>query len=323
MIVLVGDLGGTHTRLARARLDARTVTLERVVRYRNARHAGFDDMLRDFMADARDWEACCLAVAGPTDGWRVTFTNLDWHLDTEDLAMRHGLPRVHLINDFAAVGWGLDTLAPRDLLPLQQGIAEVGAPRLAVGAGTGLGVSLCLSCAGRYRPSPSEGGHIGFSPVTPEQERLHAYLRRMLGGRVSIERVVSGPGIVALYRFLCAEAGQPEHPLPPGDDAAAAIAAAGLQGGDARALAALRLFARLYGQAAGDLALVARAQGGVYLAGGIAPRLLSVLRDGEFLAGFHDKGRFAEWMRSVPVQVVLDADIALKGAAYAAALPSD
>lgn len=320
MIVLAGDLGGTHTRLARARVDTSSVTLERVVRYRNARYGGLDDILREFMADARDWDACCLAVAGPTDGRRVSFTNLDWHLDGDTLASRHGLPWVRLVNDFAAVGWGLETLASHDLLALQAGIPTAGAPRLAVGAGTGLGVSLCLAHAGHYQPSPSEGGHIGFSPTTAEQDRLHAFMRQSLAGRVSVERLVSGPGIVALYRFLCVEAGSPDHPLPPGDDAAAAIAAAGLDGGDERALAALRLFARLYGQAAGDLALVARAQGGVYLAGGIAPRLLSILREGGFLAGFHDKGRFADWMRTVPVHVVLDPDIGLKGAARAAAV---
>ena len=318
MIVLAGDLGGTNTRLARARVDHGAVALERVTRYRNAEHADLDAILADFLAEEDDWSACCLAVAGPTDGRHVSFTNLDWRIDAAELARRFGFPRASLINDFAAVGWGLEALTTADLLPLQAGVVVAGAPRLAVGAGTGLGVSLCLARDGRYRPSPSEGGHIGFAPLTPEQDALHAFLRAR-HGRVSVERLVSGPGIVDLYRFCLHQAGRTDSPLLAESDAAAAVSRAGLDGSDPPARAALRLFAEIYGQTAGDLALVARAEGGVYLAGGIAPRLAPVLQDGAFLAGFHAKGRFGEWMRTLPVAVILDADIGLKGAALAGA----
>lgn len=317
MRVLSGDIGGTHCRLALARLDGGRVELERVARYRNQEHAGLDAILADFLAAGPAPEACCLAVAGPTDGRRVAFTNLDWRVDAQVLARRFGFSRAALVNDFAAVGWGLDCLAPEQLGVLQAAEAMPGAPRVALGAGTGLGVSLCAWMGDHYRPLPSEGGHIGFAPVDAEQDRLLAFLRGR-HGRVSVERILSGPGIVDLYRFRLTEAGLADSPLLAVPDPAPGISAAGLDGGEVHAAAALRLFARILGQTAGDLALAARAGGGIYLAGGIAPRVLAALRAGPFLAGFRAKGRFSGWMESVPVAVVLDPDVGLKGAAVAA-----
>ncbi len=318
MRVLSGDIGGTHCRLALARLESGRVELERVTRYRNQAHPGLDAILADFLAAAPVPEACCLAVAGPTDGRRVVFTNLDWRVDAEALARRFGFSRAALVNDFAAVGWGLDCLAPEQLAVLQAAEATPGAPRVALGAGTGLGVSLCAWMGDHYRPLPSEGGHIGFAPVDQEQDRLLAFLRGR-HGRVSVERILSGPGIVDLYRFRLAQAGLADSPLLAAPDPAPGISAAGLDGGEVHAASALRLFAAILGQTAGDLALAARAGGGVYLAGGIAPQALAALQDGGFLAGFRAKGRFSGWMESVPVAVVLDPDVGLKGAALAAA----
>jgi glucokinase len=312
-----GEQGGTHTRLARARVDVDgRVELADVSRHRNAEHTGLAAILRSFLATGPTVETCCLAVAGPTDGRRVRFTNLDWDIDADVLAADLGLRRVRLVNDFAAVGWGLDALAGGDLRPLQVAPRVAGAARVALGAGTGLGVSLCVHDGHGYRPLPTEGGHIGFAPADPEQDRLLAFLRAR-HGRASLERILSGPGLVDLHRFCLTEAGRPE-PAGSAVPDAAAISAAGLDGGDAQAVAALRLFARIYGQAAGDYALATRAEGGVYLAGGIAPRLLPVLESGEFLAGFHAKGRFSDWMHNLPVDVVLDADVGLRGAALAA-----
>ena len=317
MRVLSGDIGGTHCRLALARLESERVELERVVRYRNQEYAGLDAILTDFLAAGPLPEACCLAVAGPTDGRRVAFTNLDWHVDAQVLARRFGFSRAALVNDFAAVGWGLDCLGPEQLAVLQAADAMPGAPRVALGAGTGLGVSLCAWMGDHYRPLPSEGGHIGFAPVDAEQDSLLAFLRGR-HGRVSVERILSGPGIVDLYRFRLAQAGLADSPLLAVPDPAPGISAAGLDGGEVHAEAALRLFAAILGQTAGDLALAARAGGGVYLAGGIAPQVLVALRAGPFLAGFRAKGRFSGWMDSVPVGVVLDPYVGLKGAAVAA-----
>ncbi len=319
MRVLAGDLGGTHCRLAIAEAGRDGVDILRAARYASRGHADLAAILSDFLGAEAAPEACCLAVAGPTDGRRARFTNLDWNVDASALAARFGFRNALLVNDFAAVGWGLAGLRAEQLAPLQAGNAVAHAPRLALGAGTGLGVCLNVWRDGGYRPLASEGGHIGFAPLDAEQDRLLAQLRRA-HGRVSVERILSGPGIVELYRFCLAEAGRADSPLLREAHAAPAITAAGLAGDDAAAAQGLRLFAQILGQTAGDLALAARAEGGVYLAGGIAPQVLPALRNGDFLRGFHAKGRFAEWTRSLPVAVVLDADIGLRGAARAAML---
>ncbi len=324
MKILAGDIGGTHTRLALARLDGRQVRVERVERVLNAGRTGIEALLADFLARSGPVEASCLAVAGPTDGQSAQFTNLPWKIEAAALSRRFGVP-FRLINDFAAVGWGLNTLEAADVAILQAGTAVPGAPRLALGAGTGLGVSLCVAQDGQhgdlYRPLASEGGHIGFAPTDAEQDRLLASLRQE-HGRVSIERLLSGPGLVSLYRFCLTEAGRAGAAWTDTADAARGISQAGLARSDPEATRALRLFARIYGQAAGDLALLARAAGGVFLAGGIAPQILTVLQEGEFLAGLRTKGRFSEWMEQLPVRVVLDPDIGLKGAALAAGVAS-
>lgn len=325
MRVLAGDIGGTHTRLALARVAGGQVSLERVERYRNADHPALEPILADFIAASGSVDRCCLAVAGPTDGQHVALTNLAWRIDAQAIAAQFHVPHARLINDFAAVGWGLNTLGAEDVTVLQAGQVQPQAPRLALGAGTGLGVSLCVwhesLQGGHHRPLASEGGHIGFAPVDAQQNRLLAFLQG-LHGRVSVERILSGPGLVALYRFCLHEAGLPEagNLLLAAPDPAQAIGNAGLQGSDANATTVLKLFASILGQTAGDLALVARAEGGIYLAGGIAPKLLPALQISDFQAGFNAKGRFADWTRQQQVSVILDPDIGLKGAAVAACL---
>lgn len=317
MRLLSGDIGGTHTRLALARLGDAGVTLERGIKTVNQGKSGPEEEIASLLDQADPVDACCLAVAGPTDGRVARFTNLEWTLDVEALARRFGMP-FRLVNDFAAVGWGLNGLREEDCAVLQAGAANPDAPRAALGAGTGLGVSLCVRQGNLHEPLDSEGGHIGFAPASEEQDRLLVFLRREHGGRVSLERLLSGPGLISLYRYTLAEAGRKDAPAFADPHPARAISQVGLSGEDAEAVRALRLFVRIYGQAAGDVALAARAAAGVWLAGGIAPQLLELLRGGEFLAGFHEKGRFSEWMRSVPVRVILDPDVGLKGAAVAA-----
>ncbi len=315
--VLAGDIGGTHCRLALAWSVAGRVELSHRHTYLNAEFSHLAGLIRHHLASLAGVatpDSACLAVAGPTDGRQVTFTNLDWRLDADALATELGLSRLRFINDFAAVGLGLAALSDADRISLQVGRPDPDGPRLALGPGTGLGVVQCFPAKDRPQAHPSEGGHIGFAPLDPEQVRLLAFMQAELGGRVSVERILSGPGIEALYRFRCLETGRAAPPL-----AAAAVSAAALASPpDPDALAALRLFARVLGQTAGDLALVSRASGGVYIAGGIAPRILPILQDGGLLAGFHAKGRFSSWMRALPLHIVTDPDIGLKGAALAA-----
>ena len=320
MRVIAGDIGGTNTRLAFCEVDGNTVHLLHRERYLNAAATGLEAHLQAFLAHLPAPEAACFAVAGPTDGRHAHLTNLAWTIDAERIAARLKLPHVKLVNDFLAVGHGLDAVDDQHRAVLQSGHLIEEAARAVLGAGTGLGVSICVWNGRRHVPLPSEGGHIGFAPMDDEQIRLLNFLRAEYK-RASAERILSGPGIVALYRFRLHESGREHEPdsllhdtLP-----AAAIAQAALNQSEAQAVEAMRLFCRIYGQTAGDLALLAQARGGIYLAGGIAPKILPLLKHPEFMDGFHNKGRFAEWTRNVPVGVVLDEDVGLKGAALTGA----
>lgn len=316
MKTLVGDIGGTHCRLAMASLAGGRVSLSDIQYFRNADYPGLDAILGDYLKRTPPPNATCLAVAGPTDGHHVHFTNLDWHIDADALGRTLGLAQVRLVNDFTAVGWGLNALGTDDLAILQAGLPAPAGVKAAVGAGTGLGVCISVPHNGVHRPLPTEGGHIGFAPLNEEQDRLLAFMRGLYG-RVSVERLVSGPGIVDLYRFCVREAGHAQAQLLSAPVPAQAISQAALDSADAAAVHALKLFAALYGQVAGDIALITQAQGGIYLAGGIPPKILPLLKGPEFLAGFHAKGRFSGWMGTVPVAVVLDTDVGLRGAALA------
>lgn len=319
MRVIAGDIGGTHTRLAFCEVDGNTVHLLHRERYLNAGVHGLEDHLHAFLTHLPAPEAVCLAVAGPTDGRHAQLTNLAWEIDAAHLQERFKWPHARLINDFLAVGHGIDSIDAPHLAVLQAGEPRPHAPRIVLGAGTGLGVSLCLWTGARYTPLPSEGGHIGFAPMDDEQIALLQFLRAEYK-RASVERILSGPGVVALYRFYLKQSGRAHDPASLLQDKlpAAAITQAALNQSEPQAAEAMHLFCRIYGQTAGDLALLGQALGGVYIAGGIAPKILPLLKRPEFLEGFHSKGRFAEWSRTVPVSVVLDEDVGLKGAALAA-----
>jgi glucokinase len=309
--VLCGDIGGTHTRLALASVHAENVTLDQRRQYSNAESASFEEILQRYLADAATPNRACLAVAGPTDGHSARLTNLAWQFDTDALSRRFGFP-FKLVNDFEAVAWGLDALSPDACRPLQSVPGEAHTPRLVLGPGTGLGVALSVWTGRGYRPVPGEGGHIGFAPANEEQVALLRFTQERYG-RASIERILSGPGIADLYRFCRVASGDSATEERTPDE----ITRGALDGIDPMAAWAMRLFSRILGQTAGDLALAGGARGGVYIAGGIPPRILPLLEDGELLKGFRDKGRFKSWVETVPLTVVTDPDIGLKGAALA------
>ena len=313
MNLLVGDIGGTHTRLAIAEVGiGGKVRISPVERFLNQTHTNLTVTLRDYLATQKRLTRASLAVAGPTDGLSCNLTNLGWQIDAHQLGDELGL-RLSLLNDFAAVGWGVDALNPENIHTLQTGNPTPNTARVLLGAGTGLGVALCAPQGKVWRPLPGEGGHIAFAPLDAEQDALLAFLRGEHHGRVSVERILSGPGILSLYRFQCAQFNQ-----SPVLTDSAAVSVAALARTNTAAEAALQLFARIYAQVAGDLALVGGARGGVYLAGGIAPQVLPFLQTPAFLEAFLAKGRFTDWMRAIPLHVVLDPDIGLKGAALAA-----
>jgi glucokinase len=322
MRILAGDIGGTKTLLQVAEVHSGAVQTLHERRYASADYADLAPMVREFLsrAPAQAVEAACFAVAGPVVGTRARVTNLPWELEAGALAEELALPRVAMINDFEAVGHGLAALGPEDLLVLQTGQEVARAPRVLLGAGTGLGQAVLFWCEGGYRVVATEGGHVDFAAVDELQLDLLRFLIRR-HGRVSYERVLSGSGLVAVYEFLRERGEQAESAALRGamaeQDPAAAISQAAA--GDALAGRALDLFVRIYGQQAGNLALGVLADGGIYIAGGIAPRMLDRLRDGPFLEGLHHKGRMAALVKRMPVKVVRNPGVGALGAALVAA----
>jgi glucokinase len=331
MQVLAGDIGGTHSRLCIMETDGRHHQTLIAGRYPSVDFDGLSAILRRFIADLAGHRRelpgrACLAVAGPVeagpDGESARVTNLPWTISAAALVAEFGFRDVRLINDFQAVGYGIDGLSPGDLAVLQAGVPVAHGPRAVLGAGTGLGQAILVWQGERYVALPTEGGHAGFAPTDALQDELLSFLRAR-HGRVSCERLLSGPGLAAIYEFLrgrgeTAESAEVAAALRAGDPGAV-IGAAAIDGGDALAGAALDLFIAIYGAHAGDVALTAGASGGVYVAGGIAAKILPRLRGGRFISAFNDKGRMRSFVESIPVSVVTADTVGLVGAALAAA----
>ena len=258
-----------------------------------------------------------MGVAGPVIDGRCTAPNLPWEVDEASLAPAVTTRRVKLVNDLEATGHGVLGLPTSALAMLQ-----AGAPRKAtmalIAAGTGLGEVLLVWDGRRYRVVSSEGGHTDFAPRTDLEMELFQFLREEFG-RVSYERVVSGPGLYNIYRFLVASDGTPEpewlRSRMESGDPSAVVAEAALEHRDPRSVQALEIFVSVYGAEAGNLALKALAVGGVFVAGGIAPKIRAKLEDGAFIAAFRDKGRLSGMLASIPVRLVLEPRAALLGAA--------
>lgn len=319
--VLAGDVGGTTTRLGIFE-DGRREPV-RVARFASGEHAGLDEMVRAFLdgGSRPDLAAAAFGVAGPVTGGRSETVNLAWPVDEASLRATLGIARVRLLNDLEANAWGLEALEPRDLEILQAGAADAAGNRAVISPGTGLGMAGLVWDGGRYRVFATEGGHADFAPADAVQDELLAFMRAEVG-HVSWERVCSGMGLVNLYRFLGAREGVSApagaDPSPSSDAAAARIGEAAEAGTDPRAVEALDLLIAILGAQAGNLALTVMATGGVYVGGGIAPRILARLRAGGFLEAFTAKGRFAPLLRRIPVRVITNDLTALMGAARAA-----
>jgi glucokinase len=269
--------------------------------------------------------AACFGIAGPVDGNRSKTPNLAWEIDGNVVAAELGLPAVRLVNDLYATAEGIPLLTGDQLRTLQEGAAPGPAPanQVLIAAGTGLGMAL-MPVGERGRITvPSEGGHADYAARDEDETALLLYLRRRFGEHVSTERVVSGRGLRAIYDFLRDSGYAAESPevrvALEADDPSRVIAEAGLAGTDALSSRALDMFTAAYGAAAGNLALVGTATGGVYIGGGIAPKILPKLTGGLFLRAFLDKGRFASYLARIPIRVVLDDRTAMLGAARCAA----
>ena len=322
--VLAGDIGGTHARLAYFEVEGRTLRLSAAQVFESRAHAGLCELVGAMRkADPRPIVGAAFGVAGPVREGACEAPNLAWSIEARALAEELGLAHVGLVNDLEANAFGIAYLGEADFTLLQGGTAEVKGHLAVVSAGTGLGQSGLFWDGTRHRPFASEGGHVDFAP----RNALEAELWRWLSARedhVSWEKVVSGPGLCNLHRFLI-EHERATEPAWLGEasargDPAAAIAQAALSEKDERCQRALDWFIELYGAAAGNVALQFYATGGVYVGGGIAPRLLPRLKEsGRFQQAFVAKGRMRPMLEQIPVRVITQDKAALWGAGHVAA----
>jgi glucokinase len=318
MLILAGDIGGTTTRLAF--FEAGGTGLETVAQgnFPSREHGSLTAIVQAFVAaQGLVPERACFGIAGPVHEGRVQTPNLPWLVDGGDLAGLLGLARVRLINDLQANAYGISLLRENDFALINPGRPNPTGTIAVISAGTGLGEAMAVWDGSVHRPFPSEGGHADFAPRNELESELLLHLRAE-HGRVSYERILSGPGLINLYRFLrdrrhLAESPEVAAQMQRGDQAAA-ISRAAMEGRCALCGQALDLFVSLYGAEAGNLALRALATGGIYLGGGIAPKIVERLCRPAFMLAFTNKGRLSPLLETIPVRVILNDRTALLGA---------
>lgn len=340
-MILAGDVGGTKTHLGLFSDDPLDALPLARATYPSRDSGGLEAMTPRFYAEVRDGKVAlregalpsgarfdpstikfaCFGVAGPVENRRVETTNLPWDVDAAGLERQLGFQTVALLNDLEANAYGLPLLGENQLITLQHAGPGRPAPRAnqaIISAGTGLGEAGLYWDGDEHRPFPSEGGHTDFAPRTETQDDLLRWLRARYG-RVSYERVVCGPGLVNLYEFFRERAGGDEPPALRDEmtsgDPAGAISRWALEGRSAVCDQALTLMVEVFGAEAGNLALKMLALGGIYIGGGIAPKILPRLQDGRFIEAFRDKGRLRPLVENVPVRIVLESETAFLGAA--------
>ncbi|MDX1623626.1 MAG: glucokinase [Gemmatimonadota bacterium] len=319
-MILAGDVGATKTILALAEPTGDAdFAIVRERRFASGEHDGLEPVVREFLSEGEETvEAVSIGIACPIVEGVCEMTNLGWRVDRDSLRDGLGIDEVGLLNDLEATAYGIDALGPDQIETIHEGVERSGTSAL-LAPGSGLGAAILTHLDGRPLVLPTEGGHVDYAPRNPLEWELLEHLAEE-HGRVSVERIVSGPGLHAIYRFL-RDTGREEEPewlaerLAASEDASATISGCALEGEAEICEAALRRFVASFGAAAGNLALATLALGGVYLGGGIAPKILPKLKEGPFVDAFLEKGRMADLLADVPVRVVLEPRTALLGAA--------
>jgi glucokinase len=321
---IAGDIGGTKTRLAIVEVVGSRVNIEHEISYPSRDFATFEALLADFLLGMQVPAHAAFGIAGPVQGKVVRVTNLPWYIDADVLQQRFGFKVCTLLNDLESVACGLPALGGEDLSTLQQGEPDACGNTAVIAAGTGLGEAGLYWDGRQHHPYATEGGHTSFSPQNDLEMDLLRYLQRLYG-HVSWERVVSGMGLLDLHNFLCAYR---KSAVPPwlsdeirAGDAAAAISRAALAGSDDISIETMDRFVQLYGAEAGNLALKTMSRGGIYVGGGIAPKILPLLQRGTFIEAFLGKGRMRQMLEAMPVRVILNERAALYGPALRAIRP--
>ncbi|MBK8169856.1 MAG: glucokinase [Sandaracinaceae bacterium] len=317
MRILAGDIGGTNTRLALfTGDDVAGMKRAREEVFESHAHASLDEVVKIFLRDEK-LDAASFGVAGPVVDNAVRATNLPWCVDATALAAKLALPRVYVLNDFHAIALGIPLLQPSDLHCLNDVAADPQGTVVVIGAGTGLGEAVLVPSQRGPTILSSEGGHSDFAPRNDEEFELLKFMQA-IHGRVSVERVVSGPGLASIFDFVVATKRESAMPSTlrrmESEDKGAVIGELALAGADPACARAAHIFLALYGAEAGNLALKVLAPGGLYLAGGIAPRLLPMLHASDFMSSFFAKGRMRRLLEKTRVNVILQTDVGLLGA---------
>jgi glucokinase len=332
-MILAGDVGGTKVHLALYNFEGGRLKPIREHKFPAGNFARLDDVVLRFLSegnvDHKDVAAACFGCPGPVRDGRLKLTNLPWTLDVRDLAKSLTIEHIFLINDLEANGYGIPELSADNIFTLHPGDTGAIGHRGLIAAGTGLGEAVLIwDGKQRHIPIPSEGGHCDFAARNDTEIAMLQYLRQTLKGRVSFERVVSGLGIKNVYAFL-KEDRKMEEPYwlrerMMHEDPNAVIGECGENGSSEICFETLRIFSAAYGAEAGNVALKVLAMGGIYLGGGIAPKILKTLQGGAFMQAFLDKGRMSSLLQAIPVRIILDETTALLGAAaYAEARASE
>jgi glucokinase len=317
-MILAGDVGGTKVHLALYDFINGKLEYSRDERYPAKEYTGLEEIVREFLS-ADKVTAACFGVPGPVRDGRLRLTNLPWTLDSRELAVSLGITHVFLINDLEANGYGVAELAADQIYTLSEGDASQIGNRALLAAGTGLGEGLLIWNGHSHTPYPSEGGHTDFAPRNEDEIDLLRFLKQKYNGRISCERVVSGMGLTNIYDFLREVRGIDEPAWLAeriaAEDPNAVITELALAAKSEICEKALDMFVSAYGSEAGNLALKLLSVGGVYVGGGIAPRIMEKLKDGTFMKAFTDKGRLSQLLINMPVRVILESRAALMGAA--------
>ncbi len=340
-MILAGDVGGTKVHLALYSFEGGRLKPVRDQKYPAADHATLDEVVLKFLAEDTGGDpsrpgadhgivAACFGCPGPVRDGRLKLTNLPWTLDIRDLSQSLNIEHIFLINDLEANGYGIPELAPASIFTLHKADPTAVGHRGLISAGTGLGEALLIwdGHLRRHTPIPSEGGHCDFSPRNDREIALLQYLRQTLAGRVSFERVVSGIGIKNVYAFLKDDQKMEEpawlRDRLASEDPNAVIGSCAEDGSSPICYETMQIFAAAFGAEAGNIALKVLSTGGIYLGGGIAPKVLKTLQSGAFTEAFLDKGRMRPLLEAMPVRVILNENCALFGAAaYAEARASE
>ena len=312
-MLLAADIGGSNTRFALSEYHSGQLQIVHQAHYKNSEYASFEELLHLFLQNTKTTiESACFALAGPLDHGKIHLTNLSWQIDPEKIQQSFPIKHLFLINDLKANAAGIDLLNETELTVLQKPTIPLKGNRALVSAGTGLGIAALYLDPPHYHPFATEGGHADFAPRNDKEIALLRYLSKSFG-HVSIERVLSGPGLVNITRFLN---DIHKRALPKQDSllTAASISKCAFEKSDSICIEALEMFVQIYGAVCGNCALSYLSYGGLYLGGGIAPKIIEMLKSPLFLDAFLEKGRFKALLKNIPIFVIMNSQTALLGA---------